>query len=359
MIERNDFDPALVDDVVGGCVTQAGEQGCNVTRNAWVAAGLPWSVPATSVDRQCGSSQQAAHFVAQGVIAGAYDIGIACGVESMTRAPMSSNARGGIGPFSPDFLANTNNTLGIQFWVAQVLADKWGITREEMDAFALQSHERAAASTDDGFFPGEIVPVPIKDENGQLTGEVLAADEGIRRATTLEKLASLPPAWDSDDQPAPAITAGNSSQMTDGASAMLIAERSVAERLGLPIRARFAHFAVAAEDPVLVLSAPVPVTYKLMERSGMKPDQWDAVECNEAFASIALMWQKEFDYPMERFNPRGGAIARRPPARRVGCRAPHPAAPPPRGDRRPLRLPDDVRRRRPGQRHRHRAPVDR
>jgi acetyl-CoA acyltransferase len=141
MIERNDFDPAIVDDVVGGCVTQAGEQGCNVTRNAWVAAGLPWSVPATSVDRQCGSSQQAMHFVAQGVIAGAYDIAIACGVESMTRSPMSSNARGGTGPFSPGFLENTNNTLGIQFWVAQVLADKWGITRE-MDAFALQSPAR-------------------------------------------------------------------------------------------------------------------------------------------------------------------------------------------------------------------------
>jgi acetyl-CoA acetyltransferase family protein len=309
VIERNDLDPALVDDVVGGCVTQSGEQGCNVTRNAWVAAGLPWSVPATSVDRQCGSSQQAAHFVAQGVIAGAYDIGIACGVESMTRAPMSSNARGGTGPFSPGFLANTNNTLGIQFWVAQVLADKWGITREEMDEFALQSHERAAASTDDGFFPGEIIPVPIKDEEGKPTGERLGADEGIRRGGTLEKLASLPPAWESTDQPAPDITAANASQMTDGASAMLIAERSVAERLGLPIRARFAHFAVAAEDPVLVLSAPVPVTYKLMERSGMKPSDWDAVECNEAFASIALMWQREFDYPMERFNPRGGAIA--------------------------------------------------
>jgi acetyl-CoA acetyltransferase family protein len=309
MVDRNDFDPALVDDVVGGCVTQSGEQGCNVTRNAWVAGGLPWSVPATSVDRQCGSSQQAAHFVAQGVIAGAYDIGIACGVESMTRAPMSSNAKGGTGPFSPGFLANTNNTLGIQFWVAQVLADKWGISREEMDAFALQSHARAAASTDEGFFAGEIIPVPIKDENGELTGAVLDADEGIRRGGTMEKLASLPPAWDSTDQPAPQITAANASQMTDGASAMLIAERSVAERLGLPIRARFAHFAVAAEDPVLVLSAPVPVTYKLMERSGMKPDQWDAVECNEAFASIALMWQKEFEYPMEKFNPRGGAIA--------------------------------------------------
>src|ERR1043165_2784740 len=144
MIERNDLDPSLIDDVVGGCVTQAGEQGCNVTRNAWVAAGLPWSVPATSGRRQWGSAQPAAHLVGQGGIAGAYDIGIACGVESMTRAPMSSNARGGTGPFSPDFLANTNNTLGIQFWVAQVLADKWGITRAEMDEYSLESHRRAA-----------------------------------------------------------------------------------------------------------------------------------------------------------------------------------------------------------------------
>src|SRR5262249_27618081 len=150
IIERNDLDPHLVDDVVGGCVTQAGEQGVNVTRNAWVAAGLPWEVPATSVDRQCGSSQQAAHFVAQGVMAGAYDLAIACGVESMSRAPMSSNARGGTGPFSPDFLASTNNTLGIQFWVAQVLADKWGVTREDMDEFSAESQQRAARSTETG-----------------------------------------------------------------------------------------------------------------------------------------------------------------------------------------------------------------
>jgi acetyl-CoA acyltransferase len=296
LIERNDFDPARIDDVVGGCVTQSGEQGCNVTRNAWVAGGLPWSVPATSVDRQCGSSQQAAHFVAQGVIAGAYDIAIACGVESMTRAPMSSNAKGGVGPFSGEFLANTNNTLGIQFWVAQVLADKWGITREEMDAYALQSHQRAAANTE--FFAGEIIPIDGVDR-----------DEGIRADASLEKIAALGPAWVSDEQPAPNITAANSSQMTDGASAMIIASADFAEANGLPVRARFKHFAVAAEDPVLVLSAPVPVTYKLMERTGMKPDDWDAVECNEAFAAIALMWQKEFEYPMERFNPRGGAIA--------------------------------------------------
>ncbi len=298
LVERNAIAADRYDDVVGGCVTQAGEQGCNVTRNAWVAAGLPWSVPATSVDRQCGSSQQAAHFVAQGVIAGAYDVAIACGVESMTRAPMSSNARGGAGPFSSSFLANTNHTLGIQFWVAQVLADKWGITRAEMDEYALQSHRRAAANTDNGFFRGEIVP---------LFG--VERDEGIRPDASLEKIAALAPAWVSDDQPAPDITAGNSSQMTDGAAAMIIAERSFAERHGLPIRARFHAFAVAAEDPVLVLSAPVPVTYKLMERTGMTVDDFDAVECNEAFAAIALMWQKEFGYPMERFNPRGGAIA--------------------------------------------------
>ena len=310
VIERNDIDPGRIDDVVGGCITQSGEQGCNVTRNAWVAGGLPWHVPATSVDRQCGSSQQAAHFVAQGVLAGAYDIGIACGVESMSRAPMSSNARGGTGPFSGEFLANTNNTLGIQFWVAQVLADKWGVTRAEMDAYALQSHQRAAANTDNGFLPGEIIPIPIKDpETGAETGEMLETDEGIRRDASLEKIGSLGPAWVSEEQPAPEITAANSSQMTDGAAAMIIASADFAEQHNLPVRARFKHFAVAAEDPVLVLSAPVPVTYKLMERSGMKVDDFDAVECNEAFAAIALMWQKEFGYPMERFNPRGGAIA--------------------------------------------------
>ncbi len=303
LIERNDIDPALIDDVVGGCVTQSGEQGCNVTRNALVAGGLPGQVPATSVDRQCGSSQQAVHFVAQGVLAGAYDVAIACGVESMTRAPMSSNARGGVGPFSGQFLANTNNTLGIQFWVAQVLADKWGITREEMDKYALQSHRRAAENTRNGFFAGEIVPVPLGD------GRMLTDDEGIRADASLEKISSLGPAWESSDQPAPDITAANSSQMTDGAAAMLIASSEFAERHGLPVRARFRAFAVAAEDPVLVLSAPVPVTYKLMGRTGMKVDDWDAVECNEAFAAIALMWQKEFGYPIERFNPRGGAIA--------------------------------------------------
>jgi acetyl-CoA acetyltransferase family protein len=309
LLARNDVDPGSVDDVVGGCVSQAGEQGCNVTRNAWVAAGLPPHVPATSVDRQCGSSQQAMHFVAQGVMAGAYDIGIACGVESMTRAPMSSNARGGVGPFSPAFLEACNGVLGIQFWVAQVLADKYGVTREEMDEFSLRSQQRAAENTDNGYFAREILPVPIRDEDGRETGEVLTADEGIRRSTSLEGLGALKPAWESDDQPAPDITAGNASQMSDGASAMLIADRATAERLGLPIRARFVHFAVLADDPVLVLSAPNPVTRRLLDKTGMKIDDFDVMECNEAFAAVALMWAKEFQPDPEKYNPRGGAIA--------------------------------------------------
>ncbi len=309
LLERNDVDPGTIDDVVGGCVTQSGEQGCNVTRNAWVAAGLPWHVPATSVDRQCGSSQQAAHFVAQGVMAGAYDLAIACGVESMTRAPMSSNARGGVGPFSSAFMEHTNHTLGIQFWVAQVLADRFGVTRDEMDAFSLESHRRAAAGVDSGFFDREVLPVPLIDEHGEPTGDVLRSDEAIRRGTSLEQLAALPAVWESEEQPAPDITAGNSSPMSDGASAMLIADRATAERLGLPIRARFVHFAVLADDPVLVLSAPNPVTRKLLERTGMKIDEFDAIECNEAFAAIALMWAKEFRPDPAKYNPRGGAIA--------------------------------------------------
>ncbi len=309
LLGRNDVDPATIDDVVGGCVTQSGEQGTNVTRNAWIAAGLPWHVPATTVDRQCGSSQQAMHFVAQGVIAGAYDLAIACGVESMTRAPMASNSKGGTGPFSPAFLAACDNRLLTQFEVSQILAQKWGITREDMDALALQSHQRAAASTDSGHFAKEILPVPVKDEHGELTGEVLSVDEGIRRDTTMEKLAGLPSAAGWDPNLAPDITAGNASQMSDGASAMLIADAATADRLGLPVRARFVHFAVLADDPVLVLSAPNPVTRKLLERSGMKIDDFDAIECNEAFAAIALMWAREFAPEPERFNARGGAIA--------------------------------------------------
>jgi acetyl-CoA acyltransferase len=309
LVERTGVDPERLDDVVTGCITQSGEQGCNVGRNAVVAGGLPWTLPATSIDRQCGSSQQAMHFVAASVMSGMYDIAIACGVESMSRAPMASNARGGTGPFSQQFLANVDGKLYAQFRVAQELADKWGITRQEMDEFAVQSHQRAAAATESGHFAKEILPVPIKDEEGNLTGAVLDRDEGIRADATYEKISQLPPAQNWEPETAKDITAGNASQMNDGAAAMLIASRDTADALGLPYRAVLRHFSVAAEDPILVLSAPNPATRKLYERSGLTTADFDAVECNEAFAAIALMWAREFKPEPERYNPRGGAIA--------------------------------------------------
>src|SRR3954447_21238962 len=308
LLERTGVDAAKIDDVVGGCVTQAGEQSTNVTRNAWVAAGLPWTVPATTVDRQCGSSQQAAHFVAQGVMAGAYDIAIACGVESMTRAPMASNARGGTGPFSPDFLAACDGQLKLQFEVAQRIAKDWKISREDMDEFAVESHRRAAEATTAGAFAREIVPIPVRDENGQLTDEVLSADEGIRFELDPNKMATLASAHPQPEL-APDITAANSSQMSDGAAAMLIAPPEKAAELGLTPRAAFRHFAVAADDAVWVLTAPNPATRKLFARTGLTAADFDAVEVNEAFASIAQAWAREFLPDTAVLNPRGGAIA--------------------------------------------------
>jgi acetyl-CoA acetyltransferase family protein len=309
LMARTGVDPERIDDVIGGCVSQVGEQSTNVTRNGWVSAGLPQTVPATTVDRQCGSSQQAVHFAAAGVAAGHYDLVVACGVEVMSRVPMASNAHGGMGPFPPSFMEHVQGRLWTQFRVSQVLADRYGITRQEMDAYALESHRRAAENWDNGHFAREAIPVPLKDADGAFTGESLISDEGIRRTSTLAALAGLPPAQHWEPETAPGITAGNASQTTDGAAAMLIADRAVAEELGLPIRARFSHFAVAAEDAAIVLSAPLPVTQKLLDRSGMKIGEFDAVECNEAFAAIALMWRKAFDYDPERLNPRGGAIA--------------------------------------------------
>jgi acetyl-CoA acetyltransferase family protein len=309
LIARTGVDPERLDDVVTGCITQSGEQGCNIGRNAVVAGGLPWTLPATSVDRQCGSSQQAMHFVAASVMSGMYDIAVACGVESMTRVPMASNARGGTGPFSPGFMNAVDGKLYAQFRVAQELADKWGITRAEMDEFAVESHRRAAAATESGHFATEILPVPVKDEEGNFTGDVLAKDEGIRPDVSLDKVAALPPAQSWEPETAKDITAGNSSQTTDGAAAMVIASRETADALGLPYRAVLRHFSVAAEDPILVLSAPNPATRKLYERTGLTTADFDAVECNEAFAAIALMWAREFKPEPERYNPRGGAIA--------------------------------------------------
>jgi acetyl-CoA acyltransferase len=310
LVERTGIDPERVDDVVGGCVTQTGEQGCNVTRNAWVAAGLPHSVPATSVDRQCGSSQQALHFVAQGVMAGSYDVAIACGVESMTRAPMASNAAGGAGPFSSNFLAACDGQLKTQFEVAQILAERWKISRDDMDAYALESHRRAAAAADAGAFSDELLPVP----------GALEADEGIRRDTTIEALGALPSAASWDPSLAPDITAGNASQMSDGAAGVLVVERTLADQLGLRVRAVIRHMVVAGDDAVLVLSAPNPATRKLLARTGLSIDDFDAIECNEAFAAIALMWAREFVPDPERYNPRGGAIALGHPLGATGVR---------------------------------------
>ena len=309
IVERNGLDPGLLDDVVCGCVTQSGEQGCNVARNAIVAGGLPWTLPATTVDRQCGASQQALHFVAAGGISGMYDIAISCGVESMSRAPMASNAKGGTGPFSPSFMEAVDGRLWAQFRVAQQLADEAGVTREEMDAYSVRSHRRAAEATASGHFAREILPVPIKAGDGSLTGGTLSSDEGIRTDCSLEVLAGLPPAQSWEPDTAAGITAGNSSQMTDGAAAAIIADRSTAERLGLPVRAKLVHFAVGAEDPVLVLSAPNRVTRKLLERYGMKIADIDAIECNEAFAAIVLRWARELEPDPDLLNPRGGAIA--------------------------------------------------
>ena len=311
LVERTGIDPARVDDVVGGCVTQVGEQSTNIIRNSWVGAGLPQSVAGTTVDRQCGSSQQAIHFVAQGVMAGAYDVAIACGVESMGRVPMASNASGGVGPFSKQYLDVIDGQLMTQFEISEILAGRWGITRDEMDAFAVESHRRANETTESGAFASEILPVAVRDDDGNETGEIMSSDEGIRPGTTLEILADLGSAAKWDPSIAPSITAGNSSQTSDGAAAMMIAERSFAERHGLAIRAVFRHFAVGGDDAVLVLSAPNPVTRKLLDRSGMSIDDFDAIECNEAFAAIALMWAREFlpDGDLSRYNPRGGEIA--------------------------------------------------
>ncbi len=311
LVTRTGVDAERIDDVIGGCVTQVKKQSTNVIRNAWVGAGLPQSVAGTTVDRQCGSSQQAVHFGAQGVIAGAYDLVVACGVESMSRVPMATNATGGLGPFTQQYMAVIDQQLMTQFEISQILADKWGITREDMDAFSVESHRRAHEATTSGAFATEILPVPIRDEAGAETGEVMTADEGIRPETTLEILAGLGSAAKWDPSIAPSITAGNASQTSDGAAAMLIAERSFAEAAGLPIRAVFRHFAVGGDDAVLVLSAPNPVTRKLLDRSGLTVADFDAIECNEAFAAITLMWAKEFlpDGDFSRYNPRGGAIA--------------------------------------------------
>jgi acetyl-CoA acetyltransferase family protein len=302
IVQRNKLDPALVDDVIAGCVGQAGEQAFNVARNAVLAAGFPESVPGTTVDRQCGSSQQAAHFAAQGVMAGSYDVAIACGVECMSRVPMGSNGAGPGKPFGPMVMRRYNDVVFHQGVGAEMMAERWKISREELDAFSLESHQRAARATEEGRFCNEIAPVAIQTENGLVH---VTRDEGIRASSTLEKMATLKPAFKPDG----VITAGNSSQISDGAASVLIMERSVAERLGLRPLARFVAFALAAEDPVIMLSAPIPATRKILDRAGLSIEDIDRVEINEAFSSVVLAWQRELHADLSKVNVNGGAVA--------------------------------------------------
>jgi acetyl-CoA acetyltransferase family protein len=303
LIDRNDVDPALVEDVIMGCVSQVGEQSINAGRNAALAAGFPESTVGTTVDRQCGSSQQAAHFAAQGVIAGAYDVVIAAGVEAMTRVPMGASvADGKYGfPFGPKMTTRYPDLVpqGIS---AEMIAEQWGITREENDAFSVQSHLRAARATEEGRFDREILPIDITTEAGD---ETMKNDEGIRPDSSVEKLATLKPAFKPDG----VITAGNSSQITDGAAAMLIMSEEKSSQLGLTPRARFHTFALAGVGPKIMLTGPIPATAKVLERAKMKIDDIDLIEINEAFAPVVLSWEKEHHADMSKVNPNGGAIA--------------------------------------------------
>jgi acetyl-CoA acyltransferase len=298
LVERSGIDPMLVDDVIMGCVSQIGEQSVNVARNAWLAAGLPEEVPATTIDRQCGSSQQAVQFAAQGILAGGYRLVVAGGVEHMTRVPMGSTMTGPGAPFGPAMVDRYQGRLVPQGISAELITEKWGLSRSEQDAFALRSHRRAAAAQDAGRFDRQLVPV-------QVPGGWVRTDEGVRRDTSMEKLAGLKPAFRPDGQ----VTAGNSSQISDGAAALLLAGRATAERLGLRPLARFAGFALAGVDPVLMLTGVIPATERVLRQTGLGVDDLDVIEINEAFASVVLAWGREVEPSWDRVNPNGGAIA--------------------------------------------------
>lgn len=302
--ERNNLDPALVDDVIMGCVMQVGEQALNIGRNAVLAAGWPESVPSTTVDRQCGSSQQAVHFAAQGVMAGAYDVVIAAGVEVMTRTPMGASVVKDLGFAFPQSMLDRYADTGLppQGIGADMIADEYDISREDLDAFAAESQRRAAQATSEGRFENEIIPVPVVIDGKTV---MMTRDEGIREGSTPEKLATLKPAFKEDGK----VTAGNSSQISDGAAAVLIMSRSKAEELGLKPRAVFRNFALAGTDPVTMLKGPIPVTEKLFSKADVSFEDVDLFEINEAFASVVLAWQKETGADMDKVNVNGGAIA--------------------------------------------------
>ncbi len=304
LAERNPIDVETIDDVIMGCVMQVGPQALNVARNAVLTAGWPESVPGTTVDRQCGSGQQAIHFAAQGVMSGAYDAVVAGGVEVMSQVPLGASIVKGMGfPFPPAMRDRYKETgLPPQGIGAEMIADQWGFSRGDIDAFAAASQQRAAQATAEGRFEREIVPVPVVTDEGE---ESMVSDEGIRPETTVEGLGALKSAFKEDGK----ITAGNSSQITDGAAAMLIMNEEKARALGLRPRARFHSFALAGADPVTMLTGPIPATAKLFERSGLSVGDIDLFEVNEAFAPVVLAWQKETGADMNRVNVNGGAIA--------------------------------------------------
>ena len=303
LVARTGIDPGAVDDVIAGCVIQVGEQAANIGRQAWLAAGFPETVPAVTIDRKCGSAQQAMDFAAQGVMAGAYDLAVACGVEMMSRVPMRSN-RLGKDHLGPMLRQRYPAGLVHQGISAELIAARWALAREELDAYALRSHRRAAAAEDRGLFARDILPI-----------DGASTDEGIRRTTSAEKLAALEPAFVDAETAARfpeigwVVTAGNASQVTDGASAMLIASEEAAQRLELRPRAAITHFAVSGDDPLYMLTGIIPATEKLLARSGRTLADIDCFEVNEAFASVVLAWTKALGADLDRVNVNGGAIA--------------------------------------------------
>ena len=307
-LERNGLDSRQIDDVLLGCVSQVGEQTMNIARQAVLAAGFDERVPATTIDRQCGSSQQAAHFAAQGVMAGQHDIVIAGGVESMSRVPLGIAASVAGSPFSPRLHERYPEGLVNQGVSAELIAERWGLSRDDLDAYAAQSHARAARAAAEGRFDSQLLPVPT--EAGEVT-----ADETVRPGTSVEGLAGLAPAFRTDALAARfpeldwRITPGNSSPLTDGASAVLIMSEEKAVELGLTPRARFHAFAVVGDDPLMMLTGPIPATRRILERTGLRIDDLDAYEVNEAFAPVPLAWAAEVGAEAAKLNPWGGAIA--------------------------------------------------
>ena len=300
LAQRAGLDPALVDDVIWGCVSQVGEQTFDIARNAVLAAGWPLGVPGVTVDRQCGSSQQSVHFAAAGLISGQYDVVVAGGVESMSRVPMgSSRGTGGANPSGSGLETLFKGVPPNQGIGAEMIAERWGFSRAQVDEYSLRSHEKAAAAIDEGRFTAQITPVTLDD------GTVVDTDEGVRRGSTLESLAKLKPAFKPDG----VIHAGNSSQISDGSAALLMTTSEKARELGLTPVARVHTAVLAADDPVIMLTAPIPATKKALAKSGLRIDEIGAFEVNEAFAPVPLAWLAEIGADAKTLNPNGGAIA--------------------------------------------------